>query len=94
MCCMVKVAYLPIVWVWELLQLAVSAYNNVQIQQSIRDVKIESQGFSVSQVGRPVIGQFQLLSLHSSDVKTRDCTGGDHQGGISHIENLLSNSSK
>ena len=48
MCCMVKVPYLPIVWTWELLQLVVSAYNNVQIQQSILDVKTESQGFSVS----------------------------------------------
>ena len=29
--CMVKVAYLPIVWAWGLLQFVVSAYNNVQI---------------------------------------------------------------
>ena len=45
MCCMVKVAYLPNVWAWGLLQLAVSAYNNVQIQQSIWDVKTKSQSF-------------------------------------------------
>ena len=48
MCCMVKVIYLPIVWAWGLLQLAVSAYNNVRIQQSILDVKTKPQGFYVS----------------------------------------------
>ena len=35
------------IWAWELLQLAVSAYN-VQIQQFILDVKAKSLGFSVS----------------------------------------------
>ena len=47
MCCMVKVVYLPNVWAWGLLQLAVSAYNSLQIQQSIPDVKTKSQGFLV-----------------------------------------------
>ena len=55
MCCLVKVTYLPIVWAWALLQLAVSAYNNVpDTAVHSLDVKTRSQGFSVSKVGRPV----------------------------------------